>query len=416
MASDAGTEHFWPTTMPRSPALTLTQDNVESGEFLFDGSFEEEPIYSPEMNSGSFSRTVLGIPSSQPLSRSESQTSSRLQDDVVSLAPSHASAGGDLRLHRDTAIFTPSTSFSRDHAPVSATLPFCSSSPADHSSWNDNSFGLAAHTTSPPTMDYSTSFDVDLPFPANSTGSSSIPRSVPRRAPQQSALSQSLQGMTSTQVPELSQFSPVPDPFFELDLGAGEEALSASFAYMDSQMSDTAPMPYLEPPEFSQISITPADVTDTLAIDDSFSNSPTGHQLYGFSTDFHSSSHSFPAPDLTTSDEYLAVPSVTQRRNQRRRAFSTNSPRPISIPSGSRTHMSTHPIPIPARSRQVRSSLPRSLPGSVPQNSRGRRKGPMEEAARQGARKTRNEKTICIRCKGSKQGVSLPPVALPEMN
>lgn len=396
-----------------SPTLTLTNEGVDLGDLSFGGTFEDDVTTSPTFLQSPFSRTDLGIPSSQPLSRNASQASSNLQDDTISLAYSTTSAD-DFGLPLGIKYCTPGTSFSQEQPQTSAPLSFPGNSPATrgfyHSSQSHNS-------SSSPRMDLSFDFDWSFSTMSSDMSESGHARSMttPRRLPRQSALSQSL---ADSPIPRAADVDLLSDPYYE-KMAYGEEALSAEIVRLDSQDASVGLIPYQLDSGYSHINVTPAephdplDMFDPLATDDFEGTSLGPFHPYDRVPFQQAMPHSFPKPQAQVKDDRLAVPDrsfgLDQRRPLRRpRAFSNSASRPASASSSHRTNASTKPIPIPSQPRSAKLPMPRSLPGSLPHGTRGRRKGPMEATARQSAKKTRNEKTVCIRCRGSKQKVGRP--------
>lgn len=381
-----------------SPTLTLTTERFDCEDISFDGSFDDDMTTSPNILQSPFSRTLsrtaLGIPSSQPLSRNPSQASSGYQDDTASLTYSTTSAGDDFITPLGLNYFTPGTSFSQD-LQSSAVRGFSTNSPSNGGFYQSSQ---GHEPSASPSMDFSV--DCDLSFSAMSSGDfSDIPRSTPRRPTQQSVLTQ---GLAGSPLPRNTNTEISPETYFENM--AGEEALSAFFR-LDSQDPAANLIPYQHDSGYSHINVTPAeplspfDMVDPSAMDDVEGTSPGRFHPYDNVSFTHALPHSFPKPQGQVSrDDRLAVPDpMDHRRLRRQRAYSSGSHNP-----SFRTNASTKPIPIPNQPRNNRPPMPRGSPGSLTHGSRGRRKGPMEATARQLAKKTRNEKTVCIRCRASK--------------
>lgn len=400
------------------------------GDFTFNAAIDDEVVSAPTSANFPSGRAALGIlPASHAISRNESQNSHVSQDDAASVARTSTSAGEDFSYPLGSGfnpLISPGTSYSLDTLPQSLPVHWPHSLPDLDAGWMTYEATDSLYDILPvpayddaPTGSYWTE-----PFPA--TGP--IPLGDPLTEPDLYWGSVSLglddHHFNAISNPHLEGFG---DDFLGDDFGDCSvwEAGSVSAQVPEMQTGPT-PFPRAIPNDFSLMLSEPfEEFGDALAEEPAMA--PTTPVINQDQGSFHPGGSSIWKPHHTTlgtatpaaapvvSLNRLTVPGLKSsplRRSgsyrSRQRASSTGSKSPLA--KMTLAEGATKPVPIPVQPAHSMTAYSHSLPDSVDafpdKKDRGKRKGPLDMLTRQEAKRTRNGKSICIRCKNSKTGVS----------
>ncbi|KAF4843373.1 hypothetical protein CGCSCA4_v008013 [Colletotrichum siamense] len=432
------------TDVPRNPQLSIQAFNADLP------SLPDPKNQGPDLDAqlsielligggSSFENKDLGHgaagPSSHGLARSISQASSHGKDDIESVTFSQSdfaeSFGNFNPLNSATTSVSEYIVPSIESSPGVVQRPFLNVQ-TNNASPSLNTLGFSA--SSSPTSAHG--------FPTNTFNFQTTPTSAPRQSV--SALSAGLSSHSHLPSPA--------SPFYE-DWSAqfsedGNAGLSQSWG---------ATLPSGDFPLFTDgqsqpsLVIHPPETTNMFEQFEDF-NIPGPSPASGIHPIDHTSTNSFtfqntrtqnfrdmrPSVPFNPTDDRLEVPRQRPRRSsdytrpgnplssQARRVHRpvdprTNRPRShtalpppnrssmIQLPRASQEHIiasSTTTAPVQIRSRSKKPEAAAApFPSTSPKGpARGRRNGPMEAKSREQAKDTRNKKTVCIRCKYSKQG------------